>query len=655
MISYETDLGTIHRLESGDSTAGVLALLHEPDVSFDTETTGLRVYAPDFRIRLAQFGNEDIAYVWRPQEFPELVRQVTTTVPVWMWSDFDVRGIDRVFGVKLEETCPFLKDGATLSRLTNPTAQHHLKQQASKRCNLEVEDARKVVEERALRYFWKDGEWHFVSEEDEAKTQAALRARAQDELKAERKAAKKAGTVVEDRLPDRVRRYMAETLGRRMTKEEVWAEIPDTDEVYVIYAGQDCLLTSRVCPVIQAEIVEFGLEEIASFEHGMLYHAACMKRKGWKLDRPYAEDALRDFTAEFEAGEKDLARFGFDPIEKSGLYWSATDAQLRRFEALGVRFTIPNDSETDFKLDKKVRAWIAETYPGLAAEMAIAISKTSEAKRSMDFITGFLDYADADDRVHAGLNPLGARTGRMSCSEPNLQNCTKEEERIRGCFLADPGESLVSIDFSGVEWRVAAGVTEDRNMKRVFASGGDIHAMVAMLVYGDEYKNADEKTQKKLRGKVKSVGLGRLYGGGVPTLARQAGITEAMAQRAVDAIDKLYPGIRALSRRMYDEIAGPTPIYIETGRRVVATSAHLALNYMCQGPARDLLAYAVARIFEAGYGDRLLMLVHDEAIFSVPKADAEAWAAKLKDLMECEFMGVKIEAEVDILGARWRK
>lgn len=510
-----------------------------------------------------------------------------------MWNaDYDCRVLDQVLEIDLEETAPFVMDAAILSRLIDPRGEkdggagHSMDAQANERLGLDVKGKAKAAMLEAGKAY-------------KLRSQAA-----------------------------------------------VWAGIPTNDATYVTYAGQDVLLTARLGPGLLAEIENHDLAEVASFEHTFAYCVSTLVRRGWPIDRGYAEKALESFGDAFGVAELDLKAAGVEPT-KTGNYSTARAGLVAKFVDLGVTFTEYTPAG-GVKLDDEILQKIAHKAHDQAANIALTVLAAKVAQKTQGFVRGFLEAADKDDRVHANLNPLGTLTGRMSSSSPNLQNLTRDVEEVRGCFVAEPGQTLIGVDFAAVEWRVAAAVTGDENMKRVFREGGDIHADVARIVFGADFTKAQ-------RQQCKSVGLGRLYGGGVDTLARQSGLPRDKVEEAVAAIDHLYPGIRAAVREAYDTINGPTRLVLATGRHAITDAAYKALNVRCQGPARDLLAQGVVRLFEAGLGEYVLMLVHDEVILSVPELEAEAYVEKVRDILECDFEGVRIEAEGQVLGERWRK
>src|SRR5690606_37529446 len=152
----------VHLLEPGDSTRAVESLLHDDTrpVAFDTETSGINVYAADFELRLCQFGTTDEAYVWRPRHFPGLARLVTTTRPVWYWNaEFDTRTMSHVSGIPLHELWGYVMDAQILARLIDPRGQkdggigHTLDAWAEHELGLTAKDeAKRAMMEAGKRY-----------------------------------------------------------------------------------------------------------------------------------------------------------------------------------------------------------------------------------------------------------------------------------------------------------------------------------------------------------------------------------------------------------------------------------------------------------------------------------------------------------------------
>src|SRR5690606_19177438 len=264
---------------------------------------------------------------------------------------------------------------------------------------------------------------------------------------------------------------------------DVWAKIPDDDETYVRYAGQDVMLASRLGVELSRQIEELDLVDIASKQHAVAYCYADMTHRGWKIDRPYAEEAIRKYEGVFAEKEAELAGYGIRPTA-TGNYSTSRDGLIEKFVELGVQFKEVTSTGAP-KLDDAVLSDIASKRDDEAALIARTVLEARRAQKVAGQLRGYLDAADPNDRVHPNLTPLGTHTGRTSCSNPNLQNPDKEAVEVRGVFVAeDEDHVIVSSDLKSVEWRTAAIVTGDENMKRIFAEGGDIHAETAGRFYG---------------------------------------------------------------------------------------------------------------------------------------------------------------------------
>jgi DNA polymerase I-like protein with 3'-5' exonuclease and polymerase domains len=181
-------------------------------------------------------------------------------------------------------------------------------------------------------------------------------------------------------------------------------------------------------------------------------------------------------------------------------------------------------------------------------------------------ITTFLEpyqslVTHGDGRVRPTIYTLGTDTGRMSCVRPNLQQLPRTGG-IRACLTADPGHVLISADFSSVELRVAAALSGDPNLRKMIVDGVDIHWTIARQVFGAHATKAD-------RYAIKRGVFGRLYGGGVPTLARQVGCSEPVTARMVATPDAMTPTLAAWSARLQEKVkAGQTQFTTYSGATV---------------------------------------------------------------------------------------
>lgn len=254
-----------------------------------------------------------------------------------------------------------------------------------------------------------------------------------------------------------------------------------------------------------------------------------------------------------------------------------------------------------------------------------------------------------DGRVRPTVYTLGADTGRMSCVRPNCQNVPREGG-MRACITADRGYMLISADLKGVELCVAAALSGDANLAGMLARGDDPHWMIAREVFGPEATKADRYVAKR-------VVFGRLYGGGVPTLARQAGVSESIAASAVDVLDSMTPQLAAWSRAIRDAVKrGQTQFPSYSGRIIwlPAEYPHKGPNYCIQGSARELLVDALLRWDQTEWRGSVVLPVHDEIVAMVPEADAPRATAALVAAMSSNLAGVEIKAEASEPSVSWR-
>jgi DNA polymerase I-like protein with 3'-5' exonuclease and polymerase domains len=306
-----------------------------------------------------------------------------------------------------------------------------------------------------------------------------------------------------------------------------------------------------------------------------------------------------------------------------------------------------------------VAAGVLEPYKGTAGPLGDFVRARLDYQKSETALGLILEpYRQLVDRGDGRARPtvytLGADTGRMSCVRPNLQQVPREGG-YRACITADPGQLLISADFAGVELRVAAALSGDSNLRRLIAEedagqGDGVHWAIARLAFGPGATKAD-------RYAVKRGVFGRIYGGGIPAIARGVGVSETVAAAIIDALDAMLPELSAWSQRVRESVkAGQTQFPTYSGRIVHLPAAfpHKAPNYCIQGTARELLIDTLIRLRETRWGDATLLPVHDELVLAVPEDEAADATAGLVAAMQTELYGVAIKAEASEPGFSWR-
>jgi DNA polymerase-1 len=274
----------------------------------------------------------------------------------------------------------------------------------------------------------------------------------------------------------------------------------------------------------------------------------------------------------------------------------------------------------------------------------------------------------ATGRVHTCFAMAATTTGRLSSTDPNLQNIpirTEEGSRIRRAFIAEPGHVLVSADYSQIELRLLAHVADIPVLKQSFADGEDIHARTASEVFGVPMQGMDSLTRRR----AKAINFGIIYGISAFGLGRQLSIAPGEARLYIDAYFARYPQIRAYMEATKEAARLAGHVLTPFGRRCWVPgiadknparrgyAERQAINAPLQGGAADIIKRAMVRLPErlrqAGLAARLLLQVHDELLLEAPEAEANQTAALARDVMQdAAHISVPLVVETGI-GSSW--
>ncbi|CUW30094.1 DNA polymerase [Streptomyces reticuli] len=568
-------------------------------IALDTETTGLDVYSPGYRLRTVQFGDAFTAWVipWeRGPAFQSAARAALRRVPRFLIHNapFDWAVLDAHAGVPLESLAPRTTDTRLKAGLLDPRQP----QEGGIGTGL-----------KPLSAYWVD-----PSAPD---TQGDLT-------------------------------QVFRSLG--LTKATGWAAIPLSNAIFALYAGLDVIYTARLDPVLTRELDRLGVRPtLVQYEHELARICTTMQRAGMVLDQDYVRELSASLTDEEHHFADVARRYG---VENVNAPRQIAEALTGMGEHLGER-----TASGAVKVDKAVLSALADLSlqgerlhlrtPNPLAE-AVIRSKRAGKWRSA-YADTFLEVMDAQGRVHPFINSMQARTGRMSVTRPALQTLPSSDQMIRRALLADPGHVMISVDFSAIEMRVLAGLAGVARMKEGFLRGEDIHWFTARLVKGD---GATEKDRKVFKG----AGFSKVYGGGVRTAARQTGASEEAMRRAFAEYDRLYPEIKRASARWQREAFESGMVTVSaTGRRLPLDRdrTYAVVNYQCQSAARDCLGQALLNIEDAGLLDMLKLPIHDEALLSAPREEAQDVARAVEKAMTFDLFGVPIVAEAEIGGRSW--
>jgi DNA polymerase-1 len=408
-------------------------------------------------------------------------------------------------------------------------------------------------------------------------------------------------------------------------------------------AGLDAEIVLRLAERLKARLAEEGLAEIfETMELPLVEVLADMERAGVKVDR----ELLAVMSRDMERQLADLTREIY--VLAKGEFNINSPIQLREilFDRLGLR---------SGKKTAKTRA--ASTAEDVLEELAgdHELPRKILEYRSVQKLKS--TYVDAlpvlihpeTGRIHASFNQTVAATGRISSSDPNLQNIpirTAEGRRIREAFVAEPGCLLLSADYSQIELRVLAHLSKDEKLVDTFRRGEDVHDRTSREVFGPLSPiSADE--QRRIS---KMVNYALLYGKSAFTLAKDLGISQKEADGFIKAYFERYPSVRAFIDDTIARARETGAVRTLLGRlrrlpdlnhknyQIRAEAERQAMNTPVQGSAADLIKKAMIdlhrEIARRGLRSRLILQIHDELLLEVPEAEASEAQALVKSTME---------------------
>ena len=409
------------------------------------------------------------------------------------------------------------------------------------------------------------------------------------------------------------------------------------------YAAEDADVTVRLWQALRPRLRFAGaLALYEQLERRLLPVLLDMERAGIKVDA----DDLRRMSVDFEQRmgvmEKDIHRF------------AGREFNVGSAKQLGE--VLFDEMKLGGGRRMKTGAWgtdasVLQTLADQGHELPARIMDWRQLQKLKstyaDALVGQINPATG--RVHTSYAQAIASTGRLSSTDPNLQNIpirTEEGSRIRHAFIAEPGHVLVSADYSQIELRLLAHVAELPALRESFARGEDIHARTASEVFGVPMEGMDAMTRRR----AKAINFGIIYGISGFGLARQLGITPGEARTYIDAYFVRYPGIRTYMERTKDEARINGYVTTAFGRRCWvpgiadknparrAYAERQAINAPLQGGAADIIKRAMVRLpkalADAGLKARLLLQVHDELLFEAPESEVAALTAMAKRVME---------------------
>jgi DNA polymerase-1 len=427
------------------------------------------------------------------------------------------------------------------------------------------------------------------------------------------------------------------------------------------YAGEDVDVALRLEQKLRPQVTELALEPLyRTIEMPLVRVLAAMEWAGIRIDREFFHRYRNKLAQDLQALQEEIFKMAGHEFN------IGSPPQLRTVLFDELKLPVSRKTKTGASTDASVLEGLAEQGHELPRRIL--------EYRQVDKLKG--TYADAlpalvspeTGRIHSSFNQTVAATGRLSSSDPNLQNIPIRTElgvEIRKGFIPADGFKFVTADYSQIELRILAHMSKDPVFMEPFVKGLDVHRQTAAVVFGVSI----DAVTAQLRGLAKTINFATIYGIGPFALSQKLGTPVAEAKSFIEQYFARFPGVR---RYLDEQIAHAKKFgYVETlsGRRRYIPEIHsnnynmrefgarAATNAPVQGSAADIIKIAMINIQrtieERGLRTRMLLQVHDELVFETPEAEVEETRQLVKELMEGAFpLDVPLEVATGT-GSNW--
>jgi DNA polymerase-1 len=425
--------------------------------------------------------------------------------------------------------------------------------------------------------------------------------------------------------------------------------------------AEEAVLLTKCIEILKEELVkidDYGL--MKKIEMPLVFVLAQMELAGVAVDIDKLKDLSKRIHLQINEVSKEIYKLAGEEFN------IASPLQLR--EILFEKMNIPIEGIKKGKTGLSTSAEALEKLQGVhpiieKIEVFREISKLQNTY--VDVLPTLIN--PKTHRIHAKFNQAVAATGRLSSSDPNLQNIpirTELGREIRCAFVAEPGYVLVSADYSQLELRIVASLAEDKKMMEIFEAGLDIHAATAAAINGVSLS----KVTKEMRYAAKEVNFGVLYGMGTHGLSWRAGISYAEAKKFIEKYFQEFKGVKRYIERTleftrkegYCETLFGRRRYLPelnaTNHQLRAAAERMAVNHPIQGTEADMIKMAMIEVFhklQDFKNSKLILQVHDELVLEVPEKEASSISTHLKDIME-HVVKLRVPVNVEVhVGRNW--
>ncbi len=386
-----------------------------------------------------------------------------------------------------------------------------------------------------------------------------------------------------------------------------------------------------------------------------------MEREGVRVDEAKLAELSREYERELALLSARIEALAGEPFLVN------SPKQLGQILFEKLKLPVVKKTKTGYSTDESVLEQLSSQHELPAAVLAWR----RLAKLKSTYVDALPPLVDPHSgRIHPTFHQTGAATGRLSSSNPNVQNIpirTPEGVRIREAFVPSEGQLLLSADYSQVELRIVAHYSGDESLIEAFARGEDVHRRTAAEVHGI----SPESVSDEQRAHAKAINFGIIYGSSAFGIANQLGIAQAEAQQTIDRYFARYRGVRRFLDETVEQARAQGFVRTLLGRRrylpdlgsrnraLRQAAERMAVNTVIQGTEADLIKQAMvdvaAALREAGLAARMILQVHDELVFEVPEAELAVLTELVQGRMEAAC-ALRVPLRVDVgCGRNWRE
>ena len=415
------------------------------------------------------------------------------------------------------------------------------------------------------------------------------------------------------------------------------------------YAAADAEIPLRLMPLLQKDLERVdGMKLMEEIEMPLISILADMEMNGILLDLPF----FASMSDELQGRLNDIATQVYQSVGKE--FNLNSTQQLSEVLFNRLRLEPPNRGKKTASGHYSTSAAVLETLRGKHEVVDWVLEHRELSKLKSTYLDALPNAVNPiTGRVHTSYGQTGAVTGRLSSSNPNLQNIpirTAEGRRVRNGFIADKGNVLLAVDYSQIELRIVVHMSKDENMLAAFRQGQDIHAATAGAIYSVPL----DAVTKEMRRHAKAINFGLIYGMSAFGLTRSKNLTLAESERFVEAYFEQFPGVKQYldgirriaaeqgyvetllgRRRYFPMLKNPTNINLKNREE------REAINAPIQGTAADIMKIAMLKIpnalQEASLNGKMLLQVHDEIVLECPKGELDVTARVVEETMQAAY------------------